>query len=221
MIHLPPAALEAHVAILGKTGSGKTYRAKGYVEDLLREGRRVVILDPTDAWWGLRSNAAGDGPGFPITVFGGSHADVPINEHAGEALGELLGREPINAIISLDGMGRGEMHRFAERFLEALYRVNQQPVYLILDEADEFAPQSGERGTERLLGATDRIVRRGRKKGFRVWMISQRPAVLNKNVLTQANTLIAMRLPASQDRKAIEAWIKGQADEAQAGRAAR
>ena len=53
-------------------------------------------------------------------------------------------------------------------------------------------------------------------RGFRVMMITQRPAVLNKNVLTQANTLVAMRLPSSQDRAAVEAWVKGQADESQA-----
>src|SRR3546814_5976130 len=57
----------------------------------------------------------------------------------------------------------------------------------------------------------DRIVRRGRIRGFRVTMITQRPAVLHKNLLTQANTLVALRLTAPQDRNALEAWIKGQA----------
>ena len=33
---LPPAALDQHLAIVGKTGSGKTYAAKGLVERLLR-----------------------------------------------------------------------------------------------------------------------------------------------------------------------------------------
>lgn len=55
-------------------------------------------------------------------------------------------------------------------------------------------------------------MRRGRTRGFVVTLISQRPAVLHKNVLSQANTLIAMQLTASQDRKAAELWIKGQAD---------
>lgn len=49
-------------------------------------------------------------------------------------------------------------------------------------------------------------------------LITQRPAAIHKNVLTQANALIAMRLPAPQDRKAVEEWIKGQAD-AEEGRA--
>jgi len=36
--------------------------------------------------------------------------------------------------------------------------------------------------------------------------------VLHKDVLSQADILIAMKLTASQDRDAIGAWIEGQAD---------
>lgn len=213
---IPVAALEQHIAIVGKTGSGKTFRAKGEVERLLRNRQRVCIIDPTGAWYGLKSSADGKSAGFPVVIFGGDHADVPINEHAGEALGKLIAETSTSSIIDLTGLGTNARHRFAERFFESLYQHNRDPLYLVTDEADEFAPQSGAPGTERMLGAFDRIVRRGRIKGFRVWMISQRPAVLNKNVLTQAGTLVAMRLPASQDRKAVELWIKGQADESQA-----
>lgn len=205
-----------HMAILGKTGSGKTYAAKGLVERLIEAGRRVCVLDPTDAWWGLRSGTDGVRPGLPVVIFGGDHADVPITEHAGAAMGELIAGSDFPSIISLANTTLGERHRFVERFAESLFRCNKRPLYLVIDEADEFAPQSGPPGTERMLGAIDRIVRRGRIKGFRVMMITQRPAVLNKNVLTQANTLVAMRLPSSQDRAAVEAWVKGQADESQA-----
>ncbi len=215
---LPDDALNQHAAILGKTGSGKTYSAKTIVEHLLSLGRRVCVLDPTGAWYGMKSSADGTKPGFPIIVFGGDHADVPINEHAGHAVGELVATQDVASIIDLSGTTLGERHRFVERFAESVFRANKRPLHLVIDEADEFAPQSGAPGTERMLGAVDRIVRRGRIKGFRVIMISQRPAVLNKNVLTQANTLIAMRLPATQDRKAIELWIRGQADEGQAAK---
>ncbi len=52
---IPPEALKESVAIIGRTGSGKTFAAKGAVELLLREGARVCIIDPTSVWWGLRS----------------------------------------------------------------------------------------------------------------------------------------------------------------------
>lgn len=38
---LPAAALDQHVAILGKTGSGKTWTAKVIVEHALRAGRQT------------------------------------------------------------------------------------------------------------------------------------------------------------------------------------
>jgi DNA helicase HerA-like ATPase len=61
---IPKAALEQHIAILGKTGSGKTYAAKGLVERMLDDGRQVCVIDPTAAWWGLRLGANGKPPGF-------------------------------------------------------------------------------------------------------------------------------------------------------------
>lgn len=202
-----------HVGFVGKTGSGKTYAAKGYVERLLTARRNVCIVDPTGAWWGLRSSASGKDVGFPVVVFGGDHADVPITEHSGAALADFVRAGGRPCIIDLSNTMLGERHRFMERFAEELFRVNRSPLHLVLDEADEFAPQSGAPGTERMLGAVDRIVRRGRLKGFRCVLITQRPAVINKNVLTQVNALVCMRLPAPQDRKAVEAWIHGQADD--------
>lgn len=56
---IPEDALNRHLAIVGNVGSGKTVTAKGFVEWLLDEGRRVIVLDPTGVWWGLRM--LGDG----------------------------------------------------------------------------------------------------------------------------------------------------------------
>jgi type II secretory pathway predicted ATPase ExeA len=43
---LPFAAPDDRVAIVGTSGSGKTYTAKGLVERSLTEGARVAIIDP-------------------------------------------------------------------------------------------------------------------------------------------------------------------------------
>jgi hypothetical protein len=97
-------------------------------------------------------------------------------------------------------------------FAEALYETNEEPLHLVLDEADLWAPQRPIKGWESLLGHIEEIVRRGRVRGFIPWLITQRPAVVHKDVLSQADILIAMKLAASQDRDAIGAWIEGQAD---------
>jgi hypothetical protein len=64
----------------------------------------------------------------------------------------------------------------------------------------------------RMLGAIEDLVRRGRARGIGVTLITQRPAVLNKNVLTQIEVLVAMRLTSPQDRNALQDWVKYHAD---------
>jgi hypothetical protein len=210
----PPAdALDDRIAIVGKTGSGKTYAAKGFVERLLDSGARIAIVDPLGVWWGLRASADGSAPGYPVIVFGGRHADVPISAEMGAALGHIIAREALVCVVDLSELGSNTARRrFMAAFCEALYEANEEPLHLILDEADLWAPQRPIKGWEGLLGHIEEIVRRGRVRGFIPWLITQRPAVVHKDVLSQADILIAMKLTSSQDRDAIGGWIEGQAD---------
>ena len=84
----------------------------------------------------------------------------------------------------------------------------------MLDEADLWAPQRAQHSGQALLGRIEEIVRRGRVRGFVPWLITQRPAVLHKDVLSQADILVSMKLTSSQDREAVGRWIEGQADRA-------
>lgn len=209
--------LSSAAAIVGKIGTGKTYVAKGVVEKLLALGRRVVIIDPTGVWYGLRSGADGsERGGFPVMIFGGDHADVPITDQGGEAVALAIAEREVQCIIDLSDMTNAAKIRFMTPFLEHLYAKNRAALHLIVDEADEIAAQRLADGEHRMFGAFDKIVRRGRVKGFRPLMITQRPAVLHKNVLSQVGTLIALQLTSPQDRKAIEEWVKGNADADQA-----
>lgn len=209
--------LDRPTAIVGTTGAGKTFAAKGAVEELLAAGRRVVIIDPTGAWYGLRSGVNGDADGgFPILIFGGDHADIQIAPEAGDEIAAAIAGRDVQAIIDVSDMTGGEKTRFLTAFLQRLYADNRAVLHLVVDEADEVCPQNPMPEERRLFGAFDKIVRRGRIKGFRPLMITQRPAVLHKNVLSQIGTLIALKLTSPQDRKAIEDWVKGNADAAEA-----
>ena len=88
----------------------------------------------------------------------------------------------------------------------------------MLDEADLWAPQRAQPDGFDLLQRVEEIVRRGRVRGFVPWLITQRPAVLHKDVLSQADILVSMKLTSSQDREAIGRWIEGQADWAEGRR---
>jgi hypothetical protein len=215
---IPDAALDDRLGFIGTSGSGKTYNAGSGVERLLASGARVVIVDPLGVWWGLRLLADGKTPSpFNVAIFGGPHGDLPLNEHAGALLGETAATMTESCIIDLSELGsKSADRRFMSAFLETVFRkANGDPFHLIVDEADLFAPQKPGKGDEVLLGHMENIVRRGRVRGFIPWLISQRPAVLNKNVLSQVDGLVAFMLTASQDRKPLGDWVSAQADEGQ------
>lgn len=213
---IPDAALDADIAILGKKGRGKTSTAKGIVERLLELGRRVVVLDPLSVWWGLKASADGKSAGFALPVFGGPHADIPLHEGAGKIIGELIVTSGTSAVLDLGMMRKAEQARLVADLLDYLFTHNREPIWLVLEEADAFAPQQPMGDLTRVLGEVDRIARRGRNFGFRLISITQRPAKLNKDVLTQLSTLVALGVTSPQDRDALKAWVEGNADRAQA-----
>jgi DNA helicase HerA-like ATPase len=194
---IPNDALDDRLAFLGTAGSGKTYNAGAAVERVLARKGRVVIIDPLDVWWGLRLTPDGKkASDFDVAIFGGRHGDLPLTEHAGALIGETVATMQESCIVSLGGFSSSAAdRRFMLAFLEAIYRkASGEPFHLVVDEADLFAPQKPQKGDEKLLHFMEQIVRRGRIKGFIPWLISQRPAVLNKNVLSQADGLIAFKL---------------------------
>ena len=216
---LPLSALDERIAIVGTSGSGKTYAAKGLVERLMDRGERVCIVDPLGVWWGLRAGADGSSSDYPVVVFGGRHADVPLDDGMGAALGHLVGTHPLACVVDVSDFGSAAVRRsFMTAFAEALYEANTEPLHLVLDEADLWAPQRARHSGQALLGRIEEIVRRGRVRGFVPWLITQRPAVLHKDVLSQADILVSMKLTASQDREAVGRWIEGQADRAEGKR---
>lgn len=213
---IPDAALDADIAILGKKGRGKTFTAKGLVERLLQMNRRVLVLDPLSVWWGLKSGSDGTSPGFPIPVFGGPQADIPLHDAAGPVIGELITATGISAVLDMGQMRKAEQARLVADLLDYLFTHNRDPLWLVLEEADAFAPQQPMGELTRVLGEVDRIARRGRNFGFRLISITQRPAKLHKDVLTQLSTLIALGVTSPQDRDAVKAWVDGNADRDQA-----
>lgn len=212
---IPDACLEADVATIAQKGAGKTYVNRGMVERLLDMGRRVIVLDPLGHWWGLKAKADGSA-GYPVAVIGGKHADVPLDPTRGEQLGAFLATANIPTVIDVSELKRGELTRFATAFMAELYRLNEDALWLVLEEADVFAPKQPMNDQTMMLHQVDQISRRGRARGFRLWSITQRPAKLHNDVLSQASTLLLMRLRGPHDRAAAEDWIKGNAESAKA-----
>ncbi|MCW5697309.1 MAG: ATP-binding protein [Bauldia sp.] len=220
---IPDAALDDRLGFVGTAGSGKTYGAGAALERVLSKGNRCIVIDPLGVWYGLRLLSDGTTPSpFEVVIFGGRHGDLTINEHAGAIIGETVAGMKESAILDLSQLGtKAAERRFMLAFLTALYRAQRarpNPLHLVFDEADMWAPQvirDRDQDPAKLLGMMETIVRRGRVAGFIPWLITQRPAVVNKDVLSQVDGLIAFKLTASQDRKALGDWIEGQADREQ------
>lgn len=209
---LPIELTTQSVAILAKRGVGKSYTSAVMVEELLSAGQVPVIIDPTGAHWGLKSSADGNSAGFKVVIFGGDHADIPLEETAGEATAQAIVEQRFPAVIDLSCFRKGQFRRFITDFLETLYRLNRLPLMLIIDEADDVAPQKPFGDEARMVGACEDVVKRGRRRGLGCVLITQRPADLAKQVLTQCEMLVAMRLVHPLDIKAVMEWVNVHAD---------
>lgn len=214
---LPVEVAGEAIAILAKRGAGKTNTATVLVEEIYKAGIQVVILDPVGAWWGIRSSADGDHEGLAIAVLGGVHGDVPLDQAAGALIADVAVDSGQSLLLDLsDFPSKASMARFVVDFGERLFRRKNRDkslLHLVLEEADTFAPQTGKGDDARMRGAIEQIVRRGRSRGIGLTMITQRSAVLNKDVLSQADVLIPMRTTSPHDTAAIKQWVAAHGDD--------
>lgn len=212
-LSLPLDAVTQTIAIVAKRRAGKSYTMRRLVEQLFKAGQQIVLVDPKGDQHGIRSSADGKGPGLAVVILGGERGDVPLEPGSGEVVAKLVVVERVSVVLDLSLFRKHEVATFMTGFMENLYRLKAKeayrtPMMLVIDEADAIAPQKPQKGEERMLGAAEDIVRRGGQRGIGCVLVTQRSAVLNKNVLTQAQMLVALRTIAPQDLAAMDDWIK-------------
>jgi len=201
-LSLPLDFVTERIAFLARTGAGKSGGMRVLAEQMCDAGQFFIFLDPKGDAWGIRSD-------YSVLIMGGDHGDVPLDARSGSFVADFLVRDRISTVLDVSEFSEADMVRFVADFAERFYRTNRATVHWFLDEADEFAPQSGyTKEATKCLGAIQRIQRRGRGRGIGVTVATQRSAVLNKSVLTQAGTLIAMQTTAPHDLKAVDDWLQ-------------
>lgn len=210
VLPLPPEAMQDCGAVLGRRGAGKSGAGRVMLESELEKGHRCGVVDPKGDWYGIRAMKDGSPSRFDVIVFGGAHADVPIDEKMGANLGTILANTAQSWILDLSAFTIAGMRRFMSAFAEAFFLVNRMPITLFIDEADQLAPQKVPPEAAKLMHHMESLIRQGRQRGIAMWMLTQRPAVINKNLLSQAETLIAMKMTGPHDRKAILDWMSAQ-----------
>ena len=80
----------------------------------------------------------------------------------------------------------------------------QVPVVLVCEEAHRYAPRRDDAAFQPTKKALSRIAKEGRKYGVSLGLISQRPSELAESILSQCNTLIALRMSNEQDQNFVQ-----------------
>ncbi|MCB9959466.1 MAG: DUF87 domain-containing protein [Rhodospirillaceae bacterium] len=102
-----------------------------------------------------------------------------------------LPSETLNVLVSL-------LSRMAFDF--ALWAERSVPILLVCEEAHRYAPLDTSRGFEPTKRELSRIAKEGRKYGVSLCVVSQRPSELAAGMLSQCNTIFAMRLSNQHDQ---------------------
>ncbi len=206
---IPVGLFNKRLAILAMQGAGKTYTAGVFEEEMLdymletnNNNAKLLIIDPVGAHWGIREK-------FPIHIVGGDHGDIEIDYQSGRLFARLVSDGNLSMLFDLSKIDQEESLIFTTDFLNELFKITNSPTHIILEEADMFAPQRNISKQHKFSNAAvDSIVRRGRGRGLGMTMITQRPAVLNKNVLSQVDASIIHNINGRNDLKVIEEYLE-------------
>ncbi|MFP4229846.1 MAG: helicase HerA domain-containing protein [Candidatus Nanohaloarchaea archaeon] len=99
-------------------------------------------------------------------------------------------------------------YMLAKKLFDLRKRNQIPPFIMVIEEAHNFTPEKGF-GQAVSNPIMRKIASEGRKFGLGVGVISQRPARIDKNVLSQANTQFILRVTNPNDLKAISKSFEG------------
>lgn len=88
-----------------------------------------------------------------------------------------------------------------------LWSKGAAPIALVCEDAHRYAPADPKEGFAPTRRSLVRIAKEGRKTGVSLWIASQRPTELDPTILSQCNTIFAMRLANQADQEALRAAV--------------
>ncbi len=106
--------------------------------------------------------------------------------------------EVINVVVSVVSRMTLDVALWSDRAL---------PILLVCEEAHRYAPQNTELGFEPAKRALSRIAKEGRKYGLSLCVVTQRPSELEAGLLSQCNTIFALRMTNQKDQDFVNAAI--------------
>ncbi len=123
------------------------------------------------------------------------------------------------SIINLRGVPQELQEIIVYKLLSDLFNARKNaeiaPYFLVLEEAHNFIPERNY-GEVKSSSIIRQIAAEGRKFGVGLAVISQRAARLEKNVVSQTNTQIILKLTNPGDLKAVSSSVEGITSETEA-----
>lgn len=189
----PQAVIGNRFAVVGKSGSGKSWTVKTLCEEHLLANIPLIILDPESEFSVFADR-------FPMIVAANEgRGQVSLTQYNAADLASLVFEQKLSIVLDLGTVKHTDQDVVAAEFLgtfwdlaiTAFSRGKQTVCSIVVDEAQEFIPQKGSKDSSVVL--VD-IAKRGRKRGVGMIIASQRPSSIDKDVLTQGGCLIAHQL---------------------------
>lgn len=189
VINLSEAASH-HLALLGITGSGKSYLAQQIIRELLKD-TRVICIDFTGEW---KKN---------IDISQLESINKSNIETYLETCEEKIGIFELPALSNTTDVLKETQTTLENIFNYAKKKYDEAKpikIVLVLEEAHTITPETsflGDMGdfggNKALVNKMTQIALQGRKYGVGLLVIAQRTANVSKTVLTQCNTVICFQ----------------------------
>jgi len=188
--------------LTGMTGSGKSWTAGLLMEEINRVGLQFVCFDVLGAHDGLAT--------LPNVEALSPKNGETINMRG---LVERLGKEPTSFVIDISGLPLDKQQVLISDYCEALISAQlNKGIMTVFEECQDFVPQTGKPvSSEGII----RLCKLGRQYGYGVCLISQRPASVSKDALSQCSVYMIHNLVNHRDLKAVEDQMGFGADRTQ------
>ena len=191
--------------ITGKSGSGKSNSASVVIERLLDEGFPVLVVDIDGEYYGLKEE-------YEILHVGGDEeCDIQVGPEHAERIAALALEQNVPIILDVSSFLDEEVSREllteVTKQLFAKEKKLKQPFLLIVEEVHEWIPEGS--GLDECGRMLIKIGKRGRKHGLGITGISQRPADVKKDFITQCDWLVWHRLTWQNDTKVVRRVLDG------------
>lgn len=193
----PDLIVTGRTCVIGSSGSGKSYTVGVICEELCKAKVPFVIVDIEGEYSGLKEK-------FPV-IWVGNDEKCDIKWRDKVDLKLLAQKAPDHAPIVFDLSEAPRPKDKVNEFLIELYRTvsrRRTPYLIILEEADRFSPQVGERQP-----IFDEIARRGRKRGLGLMLCTQRPSLVDKNILSQCSNQLIGKLVIKNDLNSVSQFF--------------